>query len=141
MYCVSLKRVDKTYHLDSVDVPALSEIDLDIRPNCFTVISGPSGSGKTTLLNLIGCIDRADRGQVLVAEQDVNRMSDKALSRFRARHLGFVFQNFNLLPVLSAYENIEYPLLLTGVAAPERRRRVEALLEAVGLADRARNRP
>jgi putative ABC transport system ATP-binding protein len=105
------------------------------------VISGPSGSGKTTLLNLIGCIDRANQGEILVAGQEVQKMSDDALSDFRARHLGFIFQNFNLLPVLSAYENIEYPLLLTKIPAVERKKRVLALLDAVGLADRAQNRP
>ncbi|MDR3480142.1 MAG: ABC transporter ATP-binding protein [Burkholderiaceae bacterium] len=141
MYPVVLKHVGKTYHLDAVDVPALVDINLEIRSNCFTVISGPSGSGKTTLLNLIGCIDRANQGEIVVAGQEVQKMSDDALSDFRARHLGFIFQNFNLLPVLSAYENIEYPLLLTKIPAAERKQRVLALLDAVGLADRAQNRP
>src|SRR3990167_5055355 len=112
MHPVVLKQVGKTYHLDAVDVPALTNINLEIRPNCFTVISGPSGSGKTTLLNLIGCIDRADHGEIIVAGHAVQKMSDDALSDFRARNLGFIFQNFNLLPVLSTYENVEYPLLL-----------------------------
>lgn len=141
MVPVVCRQVGKTYHLDAVDVPALVDINLEIRPNCFTVISGPSGSGKTTLLNLIGCIDRADQGEIIVAGQSIQKMSDDALSDFRARHLGFIFQNFNLLPVLTAYENIEYPLLLTGVSAAERKQRVLTLLEAVGLADRAQNRP
>ncbi|HJV53634.1 MAG TPA: ABC transporter ATP-binding protein [Noviherbaspirillum sp.] len=141
MHPVVLKHVGKTYHLDAVDVPALSDINLEIRPNCFTVISGASGSGKTTLLNLIGCIDRPDHGEILVAGQAVQRMSDDALSDFRARHLGFIFQNFNLLPVLSAYENVEYPLLLSKMPAAQRRERVRMLLDAVGLTDRADNRP
>jgi putative ABC transport system ATP-binding protein len=141
MYPVVLKQVGKIYHLDAVDVPALVDINLEIRANCFTVISGPSGSGKTTLLNLIGCIDRADHGEVIVAGQAVQKMSDDALSDFRASHLGFIFQNFNLLPVLSAYENVEYPLLLTKVPPVQRRERVLALLDAVGLSDRAQNRP
>lgn len=141
MHPVVLKHVDKVYQLDTVAVPALADINLEIRPNCFTVISGPSGSGKTTLLNIIGCIDRPERGEVIVAGQNIKTMSDDALSDFRARHLGFIFQNFNLLPVLSTYENVEYPLLLTKMAAPERRQRVLELLEAVGLADRAQNRP
>jgi putative ABC transport system ATP-binding protein len=141
MHVVTLNQIGKTYHLDAVDVPALIDIDLEIRPNCFTVISGPSGSGKTTLLNLIGCIDRSDRGKVIVAGQAVDAMSDDALSDFRARHLGFIFQNFNLLPVLSAYENVEYPLLLAKVPLAQRKQRVLALLDAVGLADRAQNRP
>ncbi len=141
MFPVVMKQVVKTYHLDFIDVPALTDINLDIRANCFTVISGPSGSGKTTLLNLIGCIDRADSGDVIVAGQSVNSMSDDALSDFRASHLGYIFQNFNLLPVLSAYENVEYPLILTKVPAAKRRARVLELLDAVGLADRAQNLP
>ncbi len=141
MHPVVLKHVAKIYHLDMVAVPALTDINLEIRPNCFTVISGPSGSGKTTLLNLIGCIDRPDQGQVIVAGQDIQTMSDDALSDFRARHLGFIFQNFNLLPVLTTYENVEYPLLLTKMPAAERKQRVLALLDAVGLSDRAQNRP
>ena len=141
MHPVILKQVSRTYHLDAVNVPALCDISLNIRANCFTVISGPSGSGKTTLLNLIGCIDRPDQGEVIVAGQPVQQMSDDALSDFRARHLGFIFQNFNLLPVLTAYENVEYPLLLTRMPEAQRRARVLTLLDAVGLADHARHRP
>ena len=141
MNVVALNQVSKTYHLDSIDVPALAAIDLEIRPDCFTVISGASGSGKTTLLNVIGCIDQPDSGEVVVAGEPVQKLSDDALSDFRARHIGFVFQNFNLLPVLTSYENIEYPLLLSRVPAAERKRRVDAMLEAVGLSDRARNYP
>ena len=138
---VVLNHVNKHYRLDTVDVPALVDVNVLIRPNRFTVLSGPSGSGKTTLLNVIGCIDRPDQGEVIVAGQAVQDMSDDALSEFRARHIGFIFQNFNLLPVLSAYENVEYPLLMAGVPAADRRKRVEGLLKAVGLIDRARNRP
>ena len=141
MHVVDLKQISRTYHLDAIDVPALVDIDLGIRADCFTVISGASGSGKTTLLNVIGCIDLPDRGEVVVAGQPVRKLSDDALSDFRARHIGFVFQNFNLLPVLTAYENVEYPLLLSKIAASERKRRVDAMLEAVGLADRARSYP
>jgi putative ABC transport system ATP-binding protein len=141
MHPVVLKQVGKTYHLDAVNVPALSDINLEIRPDRFTVISGPSGSGKTTLLNIIGCIDRPDHGEIMVAGQAVQKMPDDALSDFRARHLGFIFQNFNLLPVLTAYENVEYPLMLTKMPATQRRERVLALLDAVGLSDRASNRP
>lgn len=141
MYPVVLTQVSKIYHLDSVEVAALSDINLEIRPNCFTVISGPSGSGKTTLLNIIGCIDRPDQGEVIVEGKNILNLSDDALSDFRARHFGFIFQNFNLLPVLTAYENVEYPLLLTGMSTPARKERVLALLDAVGLSDRAHNRP
>ncbi len=138
---VVLKGVTRTYRLDAVDVPALTDINLVILPNRFTVISGPSGSGKTTLLNLIGCIDRADAGSIMVGGKPVQTMDDDELSDFRAQQLGFVFQNFNLLQVLTAYENVEYPLVLNGVPADLRRSRVTSLLEAVGLADRANNRP
>jgi putative ABC transport system ATP-binding protein len=141
MNVVQMRGVAKTYHLDAVDVPALAGIDLDIRGDCFTVISGPSGSGKTTLLNMIGCIDMPDAGEVSVAGQAVQRLSDDALSDFRARHIGFIFQNFNLLPVLTVAENVEYPLLLARMPAAERARRVSAMLEAVGIADKARNLP
>jgi putative ABC transport system ATP-binding protein len=141
MPSVVLQAVGKQYRLDSVTVPALTDINLEIFPDRFTVISGPSGSGKTTLLNLIGCIDRPDHGTVEVAGQKVQLLSDDALSDFRARHIGFIFQNFNLLPVLTAYENVEYPLVLAKVPSSERRARVNQLLEAVGLSDRARNRP
>jgi len=141
MNVVTMNQISKTYHLDAVDVPALVDIDLEIRPNCFTVISGPSGSGKTTLLNLIGCIDQPNRGEIVVAGEAVQKLSDDALSDFRARHLGFIFQNFNLLPVLTVEENVEYPLLLARMAAAERKQRVASLLEAVGIADKARNLP
>jgi putative ABC transport system ATP-binding protein len=141
MHSVVLSRVAKTYRLDAIGVPALHDINLEIHADRFTVISGPSGSGKTTLLNLIGCIDRPDDGEIIVAGETVQAMSDDQLSDFRARHIGFVFQNFNLLPVLTAYENIEYPLLLSGVAPAERRKRVDSYLEAVGLSDRAHYRP
>lgn len=138
---VVLSQVEKTYQLDSVQVPVIKRVDLLVRTGQFTVLLGPSGSGKTTLLNMIGCLDRADRGEVTVAGCQVNSLSDDALSDFRAKSIGFIFQNFNLLPVLSAYENIEYPLLLAGVSAKKRSERVTKLLESVGLADRAKNLP
>jgi putative ABC transport system ATP-binding protein len=141
MESVLLRGVTKAYRLDALKVQALQSIDLQILPERFTVIAGPSGSGKTTLLNLIGCIDRPDAGEVLVAGQSVQQLADDRLSDFRARHIGFIFQSFNLLPVLTAHENVEYPLILTGVAAAARRARVGELLEAVGLADKARHRP
>jgi putative ABC transport system ATP-binding protein len=141
LHPVVLKGIYKTYRLDDVAVPALIDINLVILPARFTVISGPSGSGKTTLLNLIGCIDRPDQGTMMVGGKPVQTMSDDALSDFRARQLGFVFQNFNLLPVLSAFENVEYPLVLAGMAPDKRHVRVEALLEQVGLSAHARKRP
>ena len=141
MYPVSLRNVGKPYRLDTVTVPALSAVSIDIRPGRFTVLCGPSGSGKTTLLNMMGCIDRPDAGEIQVDCQAVQAMTDDALSDFRARRIGFVFQNFNLLPVLTAFENVEYPLVLAAVPAAQRKERVRTLLDAVGLADRAGNRP
>jgi len=141
LHPVVLRGVSKTYRLDAVDVPALIDIELVILPNRFTVISGPSGSGKTTLLNLIGCIDRAEKGSIMVGGKSVQKMTDDEISDFRARQLGFIFQNFNLLPVLTAFENVEYPLVMAGVPAAARRLRVGELLEAVGLAAHGRKRP
>lgn len=136
-----LVQVSKTYWLDQVRLPIIRDVSLRVRPAQFTVLLGPSGSGKTTLLNMLACIDRPDQGEVRVAGQLVNSLSDDALSDFRAANIGFIFQSFNLIPVLTAFENIEYPLVLAGMAAPQRRRRVDKLLDAVGLADRARNLP
>jgi putative ABC transport system ATP-binding protein len=124
MALASLRKVSKSYRLGTVDVPALQEVDLELHEGRFTVLCGPSGSGKTTLLNLIGCIDRPDRGEIEVAGQDLARLSDDALADFRARSVGTIFQTFNLLPVLSAAENIEMPLL-----------------HAVGLDERGEHRP
>ena len=138
---VILNQINKTYRLGQVDVPALTDINILIRPGRFTVLSGASGSGKTTLLNLIGCIDQPDSGEIIVAGQSVQNLSDDELSDFRAKHIGFIFQNFNLLPVLSAYENVEYPLILAKVPAALRRERVEMLLKSVGLLEKAKHRP
>ncbi len=136
-----LAGIEKSYQLDAVEVPVIRGVDLLIRPGHFTVLLGPSGSGKTTLLNMLGCIDRPDRGEVTVAGVKVGALDDDALSDFRARNIGFIFQNFNLIPVLTAAENIEYPLVLAGMEPDRRKRRVAKLLDAVGLADRARNLP
>ena len=136
-----LTQVDKTYHLDAISVPVIKGADVVIRSACFTVLMGPSGSGKTTLLNMIGCIDKPDKGEIIVADCRVGDLTDDALSDFRAKNIGFIFQNFNLLPVLSAYENIEYPLLLAGASAKKRGDRVPKLLDAVGLSDKAKNLP
>jgi putative ABC transport system ATP-binding protein len=141
MHAVSVNNICKTYRLDDVDVPALRDITIDIRPNTFTVISGPSGSGKTTLLNMIGCIDRPEMGEIVIGGQSVRSLSDDDLSDLRSRHFGFIFQNFNLLPVLTAYENIEYSLLILKVPERKRRERVGELLEAVGLSDKKRHYP
>jgi len=136
-----LSGVEKTYHLDDVAVPVIKGIDVLVRHACFTVLLGPSGSGKTTLLNMIGCIDKPDKGEIVVVDTKVGDLSDNDLSDFRARNIGFIFQNFNLLPVLSAYENVEYPMLLAGVPDRIRAKRVPKLLDNVGLGDRAKNLP
>lgn len=140
-HAVVLSHVTKSYCLDTVAVPALTDVSLEIRANCFTVISGPSGSGKTTLLNLIGCIDCPDGGEIVIADRAVAGLSDDALADFRAQHIGFVFQNFNLLPVLTTFENVEYALLLSRMPREVRRRRVEDMLHAVGLSDKADSKP
>ncbi|HDR9838366.1 TPA: ABC transporter ATP-binding protein [Burkholderia multivorans] len=141
MNLVTIDRVSKTYRLDSVRVSAIADVSLTLAAGRFIVLAGPSGSGKTTLLNLIGCIDRPDTGRVSIAGHDTASLTDDALSDFRARHIGHVFQTFNLLPVLSAYENVEYPLLMAGWAPARRAARVRALLDAVALGDKARHRP
>ena len=138
---VRLDQVARTYRTGSVNIPAIRDISLEIAPRVFTVIAGPSGSGKTTLLNMIGCIDLPDTGRIEVSGQDVLALSDNALADFRARHIGYVFQAFNLIPVLSAFENVEYPLLLLDLSAAERRQRTLAMLAAVGLEAQANQRP
>ena len=138
---VRLRGVAKTYRVGSVDVEALRGVTLDIHKSRFSVVIGPSGSGKTTLLNLIGAIDAPTAGSVELCGQDLGLLKDDALSDFRAHHVGFVFQGFSLMPVLSAYENVEYPLLLVGMPASERKDRVLSMLEAVGLTDQRHRRP
>jgi putative ABC transport system ATP-binding protein len=137
----ALQAVEKSYQMDAVTVPVLRGIEVEIRPALFTVLLGPSGSGKTTLLNLLGCLDRPDTGKVTVAGTDVNSLTDDELADFRSENIGFVFQSFNLIPVLTAFENVEYPLILAGMDPERRQRRVKRLLEAVGLEQRAHNRP
>jgi putative ABC transport system ATP-binding protein len=138
---VKLVEVHKRYRLGGAFVPALRGVSLEIHRGSLTVIAGPSGSGKTTLLNLMGCLDHPCSGQVLFEGKDVAGMSDAALSGFRARRLGFVFQSFNLVPVLSVLENVEYPLRLNRVPRGERLRRSMQAIEAVGLAEHHRHRP
>ena len=138
---VQLLNVAKTYRGGSEDVAAIKNVSLSIRSQTFSMIVGPSGSGKTTLLNLIGCIDSPTSGTITIGGQNVARLNDNALSQFRAQRVGFIFQNFSLIPVLSAWENIEYPLMLLGVPAAERRERATRMLEAVGLADKRLKRP
>ena len=122
-------------------IPVLAGIDLDVRRGDYIALMGPSGSGKSTLLNLIAGIDKPSSGEIRIAGVDIARLSDAELAAWRAAHVGFIFQFYNLMPVLSAFENVELPLLLTGLARRERRERVDLALALVGLTDRAEHRP
>jgi len=140
-HIVRFREVVKTYDDDGLKVTAVDGVSFEIPRRRFAMIVGPSGSGKTTLLNLTGCIDTPTAGRIEVCGEDVAALSDNAVTDFRSRNIAFIFQNFNLFPVLSAYENVEYPLLLLGIAAGERRERTLAMLESVGLADQQAHRP
>ena len=135
------RNLRKRYRLGTVVIEALRGIDLEVARGEFVVVAGPSGSGKTSLLNLLGCLDEPDEGQVVFAGADLASLSSAEKTALRRRQLGFVFQSFNLLPVLSAFENVEYPLWIDGIPRAERKRRAEEALAAVGLADRLRHRP
>jgi putative ABC transport system ATP-binding protein len=138
---VSMKGVAKAYLRGKQRVEVLRGIDLEVAQGEFLALMGPSGSGKTTLLNLIGGLDKADRGEITVAGERLDTLSAGKLPKWRARHVGFIFQFYNLLPVLTAERNVEVPLLLTKLSTKERRRNVAAALELVGLADRAKHKP
>lgn len=139
---VEIRNVVKEFALGSTTVQALRGVNLTIERGEFTAIAGPSGSGKTTLLNLIGCMDVATRGDVLVDGQSTTAMNDKQLTALRLYKIGFIFQSFNLVPVLTLYQNIELPLLLQGGLSPEERRtRIMSLVERVGLATHVHHRP
>lgn len=138
---VRFQAVSKTYRLGDVPVEALKSMTFGIPPQRFSMILGPSGSGKSTLLNLIGCLDLPTGGSIEIDGENIGTKPDNELSEFRARKIGFIFQNFNLIPVLTAYENVEYPLVLLGIAAAERKRRTLEMLESVGLTAHVRHRP
>ena len=141
MAIVSVHGVKRSYQQGEVTVQALRGVDLEIEAGEFTALMGPSGSGKTTLLNLIGGLDTPSAGTVVVDGADVSKMKAADLSRMRLHHLGFVFQAYNLIPVLTAYENAEFVLLLRGVPEKERREKVEKVLEEVGLGGMGKRRP
>jgi len=141
MAVIQLENATKIYTIGEVETRALDGVNLSIEEGEFTALVGPSGSGKTTMLQLMGCLDRPNGGVVKINGQDVSRFKANKRADLRRGTIGFVFQFFALVPVLTAYENVELPLLLNGVKPTERRERVMEMLEAVGIADRAKHRP
>jgi putative ABC transport system ATP-binding protein len=141
MQVIQLHEVSRVYRIGEVETHALRGVDLTVQEGEFTALVGPSGSGKTTMLQLMGCLDRPTNGQVILKGQDISDLNANKRADLRRGTIGFVFQYFALIPGLTAYENIELPLLLTGEKARARRERVNELLEAVGLSKRARHRP
>lgn len=141
MSIVTCRNVTKTYRQGKVEVTALRCVNLDVDAGGFLALAGPSGSGKTTLLNLIGGLDRPDEGRIVVNDNDYGKLKDSQMAELRLHHIGFVFQSYNLIPVLSAVENVEYVMQLQGVTAIERRKRARRILDDVGLADKYHRRP
>ena len=142
MSLVRAQKLEKTYRSGEVDVLAVRGVDFTIEAKAFVAFVGPSGSGKSTLLNMIGCLDRPTGGKLTVIDTDVGTLDRRAAAEFRGRHVGFVFQDFNLIPVLTVYENIEYPLIMVQ-NWPEQKRRAQILrlLDAVGMSAHANKRP
>jgi putative ABC transport system ATP-binding protein len=139
---VQAQRLEKTYRAGDVDVPAVRGVDFAINAGAFVAFVGPSGSGKSTLLNMLGGLDKPSGGQLTVLDTDIATLDRRAAADFRGANIGFIFQDFNLIPVLTAYENIEYPLLMVqDWPADKRRARINELLEAVGMSDQAAKRP
>ena len=138
---VSVKNVVKRYIRGKQKVEVLHRLNLDIAAGEFLALMGPSGSGKTTLLNLIGGLDRPDEGEIVVAGENIDKLSNRQLARWRARNVGFVFQFYNLMPMLTAERNVELPLLLTSLSRARRRQNVQAAMQLVGLSDRATHKP
>ena len=141
MSLIEVRGLGKTYYRGGEELRVLHDLDLDVDPGQFVAFMGPSGSGKTTLLNLLGGLDVPSEGSITVAGDELTAMSSAKLTAWRARHVGFVFQMYNLIPVLTAFENVELPLLLTKLPRAERRRHVKVALEVVGLADRMYHLP
>lgn len=138
---VSIQHLVKSYRRGPQSIPVLEDISFEIDEGEFLALMGPSGSGKSTLLNLIAGIDKADSGKISVGGVDISHLPETDLARWRATHVGFIFQFYNLIPVLTAFENVELPLLLTSMSRRERREHVETALSVVGLADRMEHRP
>jgi putative ABC transport system ATP-binding protein len=138
---VRVERLSKVFHRDSAEVTALDDASLEIASGAFVALMGPSGSGKTTLLNIIAGIDRPSSGRVFVGDVDITALDEDELAEWRNHHVGFIFQMYNLIPVLTARENVELPLLLTDLSRAERRAHAEAALALVGLQDRLEHRP
>jgi putative ABC transport system ATP-binding protein len=138
---VTVRGLDKKYKRGSEEIHVLQGLNLDVDPGDFVAFMGPSGSGKTTLLNLLGGLDVPSAGSISVAGDEITHMSSGKLTQWRARHVGFIFQMYNLIPVLTAFQNVELPLLLTKLSKGERRKHVEAVLSIVGLADRMNHYP
>lgn len=141
MEIIRVENATKIYRIGEVETRALNGVNLTIEAGEFTALVGPSGSGKTTLLQLMGCLDHPNSGMVKVNQQDVTHLNANQRAELRGKVIGFIFQFFALVPVLNAYENVELPLLLTGISAGERRKRVLEMLDAVGLAGRTNHRP
>lgn len=138
---IQVRDLDKTYRRGGEDIDVLQGLNLDVSPGEFVAFMGPSGSGKTTLLNLLGGLDVPSRGSITVAGDEITHMSSGKLTEWRARHVGFIFQMYNLIPVLTAFQNVELPLLLTKLSKAERRSHVETALSIVGLSDRMNHYP
>ncbi len=138
---ISLRNVSKSYWRDSLEIPVLNNITLDVKDGEFLSLMGPSGSGKTTLLNLIAGIDKPSGGSIEVAGVDITKLGESALAKWRANNVGFIFQFYNLIPVLTAFENVELPLLLTKLSKSQRKKQVETALTLVGLGDRMYHYP
>jgi putative ABC transport system ATP-binding protein len=141
MALIELRDVSKSYRRDALEIPVLDGISISVPEGDFLGLMGPSGSGKSTLLNLLAGIDRPDRGSIRVGDTDITRLSDRALASWRARHIGFIFQLYNLIPVLTAFENVELPLLLTNLSKSQRRDHVMTALGIVGLGEREKHYP